>query len=96
MRRWIKKFYSSLFYLFLSDNDVPNKEVKSISFIGAMEMIYKKGNSTDKNIVIVKKSLDKWLSEASNTYRVSNRQATLNNFRKAIYYYFVLLVSTNK
>lgn len=92
----IKSFYSSMFYIFLTDNEIKNKDIKSISFIAAMEMVYKKGNSGDKNINNIKKLLDSWLTESSNTYRISDRQATLNNFRKALFYYFVLLASSNK
>ena len=85
-----------MFYIFLTDNEIKNKDIKSISFIAAMEMVYKKGNSGDKNINNIKKLLDSWLTESSNTYRISDRQATLNNFRKALFYYFVLLASSNK
>jgi hypothetical protein len=40
--------------------------------------------------------MNEWLNEGSKTYRVSKREATLNGFRKAIYYYFIFLVVLNK
>ena len=92
----VKKFYSALFYLYFSDNSTKNRNIKSMEFLGVMETIYKKGNSNDKNIITIKDLMSKWLEEGSTTYKASNRQATLNDFRKAIFYYFIFLVSSNK
>lgn len=91
----VKAFYSSLFYLYFSENSTKSKNIKSMEFLGVMETIYKKGNSKDKNIVTIKTLMNKWLEEGSKTYRSSNRQPLLNDYRKAIYYYFVFLVSSN-
>ncbi len=92
----VKRFYEAIFYLYLSDDNSKDKNIKSLAFLGIMESIYKKGNSSDKNIAIIKDLMNKWLERGSATYRATNRLATQNVFRKAIYYYFIFLVSSNK
>lgn len=94
--REVKEFYQCLFYLFFTAN--PNataRDVNSNKFLAAADAIYKKGNSNDKNILRIKALSHKWLSVGSKTYSASSREATLNAFRKAIYLYFVLCVSTS-
>ena len=61
-----------------------------------MDAIYKKGNSKEKNITMVKGLLDKWLNAVSPTYREVTRAATINNFRKALYQYFIFSVTLRK
>lgn len=92
----VKNFYDAIFYLFLSDDNMKDKNIKSLAFLGIMESIYKKGNSSDKNIATIKSLMNKWLEKGSATYRATNRLATQNVFRKAIYYYFIFLVTWNK
>lgn len=92
----VKSFYESIFFLYFSDDNSKDKNVKSMSFLGIMESIYKKGNSNDKNIRTIKELMNKWLDRGSTTYRATSRLATQNDFRKAIYYYFIFLVSNNK
>ena len=88
----IKEFYNSLFYLFFS-NGGKKEEVKTGKFIALANDIYKKGNSNNKNIKTIKSLLDKWLKNGSQTYKSSTRPATLNSFRKAIFFYFVMIVT---
>jgi hypothetical protein len=92
----VKTFYESIFTLYFSDDNSKSKNVKSMAFLATMESIYKKGNSTDKNIRNIKELMNKWLYRGSTTYRTTSRAATQNDFRKAIFYYFVFLVSNNK
>lgn len=92
----VRAFYESIFYLYFSSGNNASKNIKSLSFLGTMESIYKKGNSTDKNIRKIKELMNKWLEKGSATYRATNRLATKNDFRKSIFYYFIFLVSTNK
>ena len=88
----VKKFYASLFYVFFSEPGVTEKTVQSMKFLGVMGKIYKKSNTTDKNIIAIKELMNEWLTEGSKSYRVSNREGTLNNYRKAIYYYFIFSI----
>ncbi len=89
----VTTFYASIFSLFYDSDEHPKEsDLHSIKFLSVMEGIYKKGNSNNKNILAVKLLMEKWLQEGSAVYRASNRQATLNNFKKSIYYYFIFTV----
>lgn len=87
----VTTFYECLFSLYTKAGNSLNT-ASSTKFLAEMEAIYKKGNSIDENITTVKKLIDSWLEATSSVYRATNRQATLNNFRKAIYTYFVYTV----
>lgn len=88
----MRDFYLSIFYLFFNlGNDT--KDIKSLKFLAVMDGVYKKGNSNDKNIILIKKLLDKWLQDGSSTYRMSNHNGTKNNFRRAIFWYLIKIVS---
>jgi hypothetical protein len=91
----VSLFYSSLFYLFLASDDpkATTANAKTFKFFMVMKDMFKKGNSTDINIVRVRELMDKWLERGSNTYRITNREATKTGYRRAIYYYFILSVS---
>lgn len=94
----IQSLYSSIFYLYLS-NDNPNcnrDSIQSKLFLVTMFDVIKKGNSIDKNIVKIREIVDKWLNVGSNTFRLTQREATKTNYRKAVYCYFILCVSMNK
>jgi hypothetical protein len=94
----VKLFYESLFYIYLTsgDSNANIDTIKSAKFLSVMRSIFKKGNSTDKNIVITRDLMNDWLQRGSNTYRATRRQATMNDYRLAVYYYFILSVTSNK
>lgn len=91
----IQKLYSSLFYLFLTSGDprASSSNVKTFKFFNVMRDVFKKGNSINVNIVTIRELVNKWLEQSLNIYRVTNREATKTNYRRAIYFYFVLTVS---
>ena len=94
--REVKDFYDALFYAFFTYYpDAKPSDVKTTKFVAAADSIYKKGNSLDKNINRIKELSHIWLKKGSKTYRVTNRAATQNNFRKAIYLYFALVCASN-
>lgn len=88
----VQRFYECLFYQYLHednrDNDINNKK----EFINRMNIIYKKGHTKNKNDIEVKRLLNKWLEEGSKTYRKTTSGTTQNNYRRAVYMYFVFLV----
>lgn len=91
----VQRFYECMFQLFFeSYPNARERDVNSNKFLVAADAIYKKGNSNDKKILTIKDYTHKWLKTASNTYRSVTRAATINDYRKAIYIYFVLFVST--
>lgn len=52
---------------------------------------YKKSNTTDKNILKIKEILDHWMEDID-IYKKTQRQATINDFRRAIYLFFVMSI----
>lgn len=91
----IHDLYSSIFYYYLSSGDpkATEESIQSLRFIAVMAEVIKKGNSTNKNIVTIISYMNKWLEGGSNTFRLTNRDGTKTNYRKAIYNYFILSVS---
>lgn len=60
-------------------------------FLAHAVATYKKSNTTDKNIIKIKEILDKWMEDLD-VYKKTQRQATINNFRRAIYLFFVISI----
>lgn len=87
----VEAFYQALFYLFYT-NGGKREDIGGKRFYVICNEIYKKGNSNDKNINKIKQLLHNWLNASNNTYRVTERNATLNSIRKALYFYFVLVL----
>lgn len=91
----VNAFFQAMFYIFLVTEKNEIKDIRSKRFIISMIAVYKRGNSNDKNVELVKFYLDKWLKQGSSTYRSSSRMPTINNFRKALFEYFVYTIATN-
>lgn len=77
-----------ILHLYLSDNNRV-EDIKGNKFFVACMDLYKKSNTNDKLILEMKAILDKWLNKYSPSYRKTHRDATLSNFRRAIFVYFV-------
>jgi hypothetical protein len=85
----INKFYQAMFYIFLVTLDNEPQYLTQKKYIVEMNKVYRKGNSNDKNIELIKSSSHKWLMQGSATYKASNRAETLNKFKRSIFEYFV-------
>ena len=91
----IKQLFTDILTTFLTVQKHSITQVKSSEFLIECLAIYKKSNTIDKNITRVKKLLEKWLNMYSEKYKKSNRVATLNNFKKALYTFFVITIQAN-
>ena len=89
------EFYSCVFYIYLTTDDpaCTVDTVNSLKFLGTMYNVIKKGNSVNKNIIRMREIMDDWLVHGSNTFRLTQRDATKTNYRKAVYCYFILCVT---
>ena len=92
----VRSFYESIFYLYSEQNRGRAINVQSRQFMAAMDVIYRKGNSKEKNITAIKRTLDTWLKQFSDVYRDANRSSKLSGYRKAIFQYFVFVVALRK
>lgn len=91
----IKKLIGDILLLFLTETRNSIGEIRSNKFILECLKIYKKSNTGNKIIIEIKKYLDKWLAKYSERYKASNRTATLNSFRRALFTYFVFTIQAN-
>ena len=91
----VQRFYECIFSAFFNENPtMTTEDLHSMKFLAAANSIYKKGNSKDPNIVTIKSISHDWLSKGSPVYARSNRVATMNTYRKCIFLYFVMVIST--
>lgn len=92
----LHEFYSAVFmyYLNLDDPKATTESIHSLKFLAIMKDVIKKGNTTNKNVRTIIDYTSKWLNEGSQAFRVSNRPGTKTNYRKAIWYYLLLIVCT--
>ena len=91
----ITRLIELILQLFLFEKGNTPNEVGDKKFLGKCMEIYKKSNTSDKIIIEIKTILDKWLNKYSASYRKTNREATISNFRKSIYVYFVLHIQSS-
>jgi len=87
----IKLIIESILFLYMFDNKNKLEDINSDKFLLHCLDIYKRSNTTDENIIKIKKILDSWLDELG-TYKKTQRLATINNFRRAIYTFFVMSI----
>lgn len=88
----IKSMARAILTNFLYTLQKSQTEIKSNTFLIDSLDIYRKTNVSDKNLIFIKSKLDEWLGMYSETFKKTNRIATLNNFRKALFIFFVLTI----
>lgn len=88
----VKKVVSAILYLFLFDGNNRKEDLNGNKFLLFCMEVYKKSNTTDENIIMIKTLLDKWLNMYSTAYKKTNRVATVNSFRKALFTFFVFTI----
>ena len=91
-REDLKTLTSAIVYLFIFDAKQPKEKIGTNDFFYYCLDLYKRANTTDKNISTIKRILDKWLSEYSESYKRSSRVATLNNFRRGLFIFMTLSI----
>lgn len=92
-REDIHSIVEALLFLFLNSTDEHHtaSDIGTNSFMIYCLQVYKRSNTTDKNIIRIKSILDRWLDELGLTAKVS-RTATIVNFRRALYTFFVMSI----
>ena len=90
----IRDIVEAILFLYLFNDDGELHSVESINtnnFMIYCLQIYKRSNTSDKNIIKIKSILDRWLKELGLMDKTS-RVATVKNFRKALYTFFVMSI----
>jgi len=87
----IKKLIEAILFIFLFEERHSIDEIRSQEFIFTCMEVYKSSHSKNESIIVIKEILDGWLQDLG-TYKKTNRVATINNFRRALYMFFVLSI----
>jgi hypothetical protein len=87
----IRKIIEHILMLFLYDSHHSSRDINTDEFLIYCLDTYKRSNTTDQNIVAIKKILDGWL-ERLDVYKKTQRVATINSFRRALFMFFVLTI----
>ena len=92
----IRALCESILYLYLFNGENHVNDLNGSKFLTFCLVVYKKSNTNDENVIKVKSILDTWIEKYSETYRKTQRVATLNNFRRALYTFFVFTLQRTK
>lgn len=87
----LREVIESIVTLFISTGGNKVTEIRTNKFLQYSLEIYKKSNTNDKNIIRIKSILDKWLKDVG-LFQKTNRLATINSFRKALFTFFVFSI----
>jgi len=87
----IKSLVESILFMFIFDEQNSPEDINSDKFPFFCMEIYKRAITTNKNATNVKDILDKWVQDLG-TYKKTQRAATINNFKRAIYTFFVFAI----
>ena len=92
----IRALCESILYLYLFNGENHVNDLNGSKFLTFCLAVYKKSNTNDENVIKIKSILDTWIEKYSETYRKTQRVATLNNFRRALYTFFVFTLQRTK
>lgn len=91
----VVKLIKDTIAVYLNDRNNTSKTIGSRKFIVYSLKIYTRNNITDEAIIEIKKILNYLLKTYSNKYNQTDREATKSNYRKAVFMYYVFLISKN-
>ena len=90
----IQKFVSSILFIYLYDENHEINEINSKQFLLWAEELFRKTNSNNPNIKNIKDTLEKWAKETG-VHDKFKRLASRVNYKKAIFFYFILMIQKN-
>lgn len=87
----IRTVIQCILSLYLFDGGNSTSSIKSDKFVTYCFDVYKRANTSDRNVIAIKKILDKWLDDVGLLAKTSNG-GTINNFRRALFTFFVFTI----
>ena len=87
----IKAVIEAILFIYTLESKNTLESINSTGFLIYCLDIYKRSNTTNENVIKIKKILDGWLEDLG-TYKKTQRSATINNFRRALYTFFVISI----
>lgn len=91
----VQSFYEAVFSLFLEGSKYTVDDVKSREFLVYCLNMYKKGNTTDPNMLTIRNCLVEWCTNSSPLYSQLTRGASQSSFRKSVYFYLIYVTFTS-
>ena len=87
----IHNFIASILFTFLYSDHYKRQDINSSRFLTWSAELFRKTNSNNPNIRTIKTLLDKW-AEETGIHRKFKREASRVNYKKAIFWYFILSI----
>lgn len=87
----ISAFIQAIVFLFIYTDRHRREEINSSMFIPWSVETFRKTNSNDANINTIKRLLDEW-GESSGVHAKFKRDGSRINYKKSIYFYFILSI----
>lgn len=87
----LQKFLESVLFLYLYDAHKRPQDINSSYFLSWGMSMFKKTNSNNTNIKLIKSTLDIW-AEDSGIHAKYHREASRVNYKKAIFFYILLSI----
>lgn len=92
----INTVVSSIVYDFLFNGKNSSDEIKSTKFTLYTIEAFRRSNTTNSSILKVKEIIHKWLTKYSKRYTKTNMVGTINQFRRAIYMFWVFTIQRTR
>ena len=87
----ISAFIHAIVFLYLYTDRYKKEEINSSHFLIWSSQLFRKTNSNDVNIKTIKDTLDLW-AEETGVHAKFKREASRINYKKAIFWYFILCI----
>lgn len=90
----IQAFIEAVLFLYLYEGHRNERDIRSQFFLSWSASLFKKTNAKNDNIQKFNEILNKW-ADASGIYKKFAREASRINYKKAIFFYLILMIQKN-
>lgn len=87
----LKAFIASILFVYLFDEKHKKEDIRSKQWISYGISLFRRTNSSDKNIETIKGTLDKWGNDTG-IHSKFNRPHTQSDYKKGIFWYIMLSI----
>lgn len=91
----IQKMVESILFIYLYEDKKSEIDINTPGFLIWASDAFRRTNTSNENIVAIKSLLDKW-AESSGVHAKFKREASRVNYKKAIFFYFILSIQSYK
>lgn len=91
----VKDIFSYILEVYLTSPNGSVENLHSTNFAVNSIQVYNKSNTNDERIVKIKEILDFFLKNYCERYAKTHRGETKSNYRRALFYYFILFIQSS-